>query len=633
MKVFWRCRTAAIAASLVALTALGGCDGCGGDSPTIPESPEARLEAIASTLPSETGILAAVGDLDEFQRQGDHLQSAADEIAPTSGLVGRTLKSQIGINPLELDALTSSGLAEDGAAALALFDAHPVALAYVDDRQAFEKNLSKRVEDQLGLKGSPETSKSGDLRVKTLQKKGLGQVSWAYDGKLVTVVFPAVLTASDATPRTVTRTLTAIHDTEPEESFTQNADFRSFRKATSAHSAFAFLSTEWYFSDQTMRRLGAPDPSRQNAVYAALRDQLEGLGLVGEAETGRLRARLRIGLADAAAKRFRRVDQTDDHVDWSRLATDQTLFALRSSENFSEGWSYFMENAPKPYRLVARRLLDLPAPFDDFDLEKRVLDQLTGQAGLFFYGIGPNLALGRAAGSPGEALGQMGVVAGAQFDSAEALRKAAEAWAATDDEYVHLRPLEHPDGGSETSIRVLECERPDDSTEASKGSGEASSASKGTASDSDEASDELPPGVAACLDLPLRLYLHEDLLVVASTALSESSMHGYLTESRQDSKPLSNAEGLDLGGDVASRKGISGLYLNFERAESHLGDKLPPLPALRSALDALQELLVSFGGSDSAVQISATMDLKGQGDQKGRGTSDTQQRSEDAGDE
>ena len=588
--------TLAAVVSVAFLVTTIGCEK--GEKGAVPSSAEKRLQQTTQTLPADTSFAYVMSDLANFRKSAKEskktlsrlfpIEDALEEVKETEA--GSKLFGDEGVKIFKKEFWKKSGIAPDSAFTLAMVDYNTVALTYVADKKKFEKDLLSDLETD----GDPSSEKIAGKDANVVKTKK-GKVYWNYRGKLATVVFPEGDEAAqgDAETPPTKATLEKLLKTKKKDSLFKSSGFTNFRNAAGEQASLLYAQLTPHLKRGILE---GGDEEINKKLAKSVEESLDGFGFVLETEKNRIKGRMWVGLTETGKKNFEKLFKSPVKADWSKFATEKTLVALRSAGNWKGMWDSLTSSMPEKEVKQMEQGLAMAKKSSGIDIEKDVLANLTGQAGILVYGIGGK-ATPELMGNPMAALGKLEAMYMMKFGDADALGKVTEKVAGMSEEYFTLRNLQPEGGDAVKSIQVLEITPP----------------KRGMIG-------MMMGGMQGSDEAPVRFYVHEDTLALATTSIPEKSIQSLLTGEGEGSKSLADSSDLDLGAKFANSKDMSGLYVNFNRFRDIFGDMVSKLPmaSLKNSVDTLEEGLLSQEGQENGVFVDVTIDLlpEGKGGEK-----------------
>lgn len=541
----------------------GGCGGCG-DSSKIPSKPIDRVKDVASKLPKNTEAVLFLADLKETRAGLNNMKARMPDGAVIES-VQKQFQANFGIDLLDRESWAKAGIAPDSSMGIAIHRSRVIALTYVENRQQFEKTMTEKAKNAFQIKAVTKNEKVGGHTMKVLSDDPAKQVAWMYQGKMALVVMPATSADGALEKGTASLVLSEIAGTEKAASLASTEGFKAFLgEVASEYPATLFLNPTAYVASPEFQKRAEEDPtlaagakwSNENLEYGAL-------GFSASKEQVELRGLL--GMQPELAKAALEASKAATDVDWSGFATDNLMIGIRFAIDWSKAWKIFTANLPDDERRSMLRNLKQAGQSVNLDLEQDVLQKLTGNAAIFFYGIGGGLS---AATNPAALLDKAGLMIAIQFDSAEAVQNLSSKMMSRLAMMASLRPLQ-VDGETIESWKVIEF----------------------TGS-----------------QVPGRIFLHKDMVMFATTAFSEKSVFEYATNKRSETR-LKDTEALDRGQKFAYDDNFTGIYFNAERARDNLGGLLMMVPEAQ-ILNEIEEASLQLGVNKVGGFASLLIDLE-----------------------
>jgi len=591
----------------------------------IPDASEKRLEAAVQSLPPDTQMALVFSDLQKFRKATTSTRATVDRLTSTerilsaqtdSGFAAQFMGDASFGDLLEKKFWKDRGIAPNSSFALSAVDYNQVVHTYVEDKKAFEEALT-------GGDSSAETTQVAGSDAKKLDRDGR-PVVWSYDGKLVTLVYPAEqMTTEETEPAAPTATLEKVLEVggqEDAKSLHETSGFQKYREAAGDRPSIVYLNLEPILERQDLQ-----GRSERYKNYAkAIRNSVDGGGLVVEtSDRERITSRLWVGLTEQGQTYFEDTFKTSVPADFTKYATDNTLLGLRLDLDWSSIWSTAEDNMAKAQKNLVEEQFATAREMADLDIREQVIKNLDGQAGLFLYGIGGK-ASSKLLANPLRALPKLEALFVMKFGDADTLSTIAEAVAGLDEERLDLGALEVGDEKVE-AVRVLEATIPP---------GALGGITAGASDSKDAGSNEDDPEPRSA---PVRAYIHEDTLMLATNAIPKTRIRKMFTGEGDGPAPLTASEKLDLGGTFAETERLSGLYVNFDRLEDIFGELLQSglLPAsVTEPIGTLQEGMLSTAPSETGIFVDLRVDLDSDGGSAGEaGGGETSEESPSSGDE
>jgi hypothetical protein len=447
-----------------------------------------------------------------------------------------------------------------------------VFMTYVENRQQFEQVLAEKAKAAFQIQSVTKTEDVGGFKMKVLSDNPGMQIAWLYDGKIAKVVMPATSTEGALNDGSASLVLADIAGTKKETSLASSQGFKAFQKDLAGpFTVSLFVNSDAYIDSPENKKLAQEDPNMEvistwakaNMNYAGLGAKLSGDTLDVRANMG-LKAEKNKVFTDAVASSFK--------FDWSGYATENVLLGIRLGFDWQKVWNIFLDGMPEEERRSALRELKMAGEGVNLDMEADVLNQLTGNVGVFFYGLGGG-AKGLMGGNTAAILQNAGLMAVIQMKSPEAVTNLANKVMSPLAALATLRPVTVDDVTVE-GWQVIEFNQPDS---------------------------------------PGRIFLNGDRIILSSMAFSEKSVVQYGTDKR-DEKRLKDVATLDKGAEFGAPEAFTGLYFNSIRARNNLGGFLMLVPEAQ-LLNFIQEASLKFGvdGAGAFTQLKVDLEPKAEG--------------------
>ncbi len=563
-----RGRLLAVSMALFVLAAFGCDGGCGCNGPGgMPGSADGRSQDMASHLPADTEVAFVVGDLAKMRDSLATTRDTFGDTLPMADLVEEQAKDELGIDLFDAQSFKDTGIVADGAMTITVAGKHPVLLTYVDDQQKFEKAFSDQFKKSFDIEGMPKGETVGDQQLKVLGEEPAQTAAWAYDGKLAIIGFPPSdeIETDEDDDRDVKQVVADLAGQQEKGSLASIDGYKKFNNALATDQSMAvFINTDAALTDERMNQLKGQANPTAGATAEWIDENVTAMGFGLHAEKNTIKLRTWASLPEDVAKRAQEIMTPTKDAPMGNFSTENTMMALRMSVDMPKLWAFYKETAPPAQRDQIVNQLEQGTKAANLDLEKDIINQLSGNLAIYFYGVDKQMIeaaggqLMAAFGNPVQALALMVPL---QFKTPEAREKFSAALA--------------PMGFSKSSV---------------KGDVEALKMNV-----------ERPVG---------SFYLKDDLFVWASEVFSDDSVADYINDKR-DEKKLSDIDDLNLGADLATNKKYNGLYLNFVRAKNHLGELLSqslPQPAM-SFIDKLEEASLTTEVNENGAFLDLSIDL------------------------
>jgi hypothetical protein len=564
----------ALAAALTFGTLMTGCK----DEGEMPDSAEERVEQMGNRLPADTELATVVGDLAKMRDSINTAKNKLGDSVPMTALFEEQAKNELGVDITDPESWKKSGIAPDGGLTLAVVNDRPVFMTYVKDKKKFEKHFSDQIKKSYDIEGMPK-SEGGDTKIKIMGKEDGDQVAWTYFGELAIVSFPPA-DNFDGEPGPIVDTVKAVATTKEENALAQTQGYKDFTKALAKDNALAvYVNTGKFLDEDRMKDIESNTDELGVASAEWIKENVDGAGLGMNVDGNKATVRAWFGFNEATTKSLKAVNTPTSAAPFESLATQNTLAGLRMSVNWDEFWKLYMDAMPEDERKQFEKQIAQAGQMagDNLDIQKDVIDQMSGNIGVFFYGanIG-ELMKSRARGMAGT-IPHLGLIATVEFKSDKALDKIVKGLVESSKGAVERRPLKLESGEAADGIEVL--------------------------------------AVKNMKETPGQLYMQGSKLAFATSALSEQSMYEYMTGKREEGN-LADADKLDLGENFAGEEKYNGLYVNVVRAKNHLmgqKDKNPMIAQMikpaETFLNTVEEMSLTSEVTDMGGFMTLTVDM------------------------
>ena len=561
----------ALLLSLVATGAVvgceGGCSGCGSSEEAIPATAEARVSDLAAHLPKGTEVVVFAADLPELREALQTLKTRLGDLGLADTLQ-QQVENELGIDLLDPKSWEQAGIAPNAGLALAYWRDRVIVLTYVEDRQRFEGLLADRTKKAFGIEAVVKNRTEGGSEMKILSEDPARQIAWTYDGKLVMVSMPATSVDGALEKGSATVVLADVAGTKEPASLASKPEFEAFRKALIGEFPLAvYVNTQAYLERPEVQAELKADP-RVAAGLTWTKANVDFVGAGLDAEGDQVVLKGYMGTKPAVTKAFEAVVGGPEDSALARFATENTLLGLRFNVDWDRAWALSLASMPEDQRRALQRDLKQLSDGLGLDVEAELLSKLTGDAGLYFYGIAGSPLQLMNLSSYAEAARKAGVIVAVELESAEAAANLVEKLRPLIEARAEIRPL-MVEGAPVEGYTVI-----------------------------DLAKTMMPIG---------RIYIRGPVVAFATSAFGESSIREYFEAKRPEAN-LAEVEGLDLGADFAAGETFNGLYFNSARARENLGAALGMLGA-DQALESIQEAALKLGVGDFGPHATLVIDL------------------------
>ena len=560
-----RRRLAWLAAALLLLPALldcgeGGC-GCGGaaERAQIPATPAERLAAFSARLPAQTDLAFFLVDMDGVRGSLSSLTKTFEGSLPLD-VYRQEVKQVVGIDLLDKATYAGAGIHPDGGIAVGYYRGSPVVLLFVEDRARFKEGAVANLKRHYRIEAADEAV--ADLPG-AYSVKGPGvEFAWLHlPGGMTAIVGPPV--GAEATPgRDCVVALKEVAALTEAASLGKVEGFDGFRAEVGEKwPASIYLNTPRLLSIYQ-----SVDPSLkvyQKEIIDTVGEQVRWAGAGGRADGARAEGILFLGVSAETLKKFEGIDKPPKPSPRFKVMINDKAFAfVRTSVNAAQFWREYYGLMPERQKAYFKKVVGNLKSTTSIDVEKDLIDNLTGNIGLAIYGVDPLMLMARRAT---ERMTVVTLAAHVQVKDPAAIAALLDKLA------------------TELGGAVLKRQVPGGLT----------------AWGFDPNSSTAPP---------FTLYLKDDVLTVASSRLGDERMSAAMLGSgpklfERVSGPATKAL---LEGEAST-----GLYINVPRVRDQVG--LLAGRMLNKMLAAPQELVVSLAMSPRGLVVSGEMTFVGAG--------------------
>ncbi|MFW5966536.1 MAG: DUF3352 domain-containing protein [Persicimonas sp.] len=565
----------ALAFGLVAVACDGGC----GDK--MPSKPGERVEDMSSHLPSDAQMSVVISDLERMRASLESARDTIGDTLPMADLAEEQAETELGIDLFDEESWKDSGIAPDGAMTITALGEYPVMLTYVKDQQKFEKHLSEQLQDRFDTDAATKTETIDGTKVKYLgDEEGDQTAAWALDGQLAIVALPAVEEAEEVNDEEVAENekevVAELISLEKDDSLASHGSLENFNSGLAEEHAIAvFLNNTELLTDERVEQFQQDAPTGLGPVLDWTQQNVRASGFGLDVDGNAVSLRGWSDVPKEVRERLESVLKAPAKADMEGYATENTLAALRASVDMSELWKLYKETAPEEDQAQVEQLLGAQFAQTDLDFEEDVIGKMTGNLGLYLYGLSPS-AIQKGPQVMEDLMMQpmksVALILPLQFEDAESRDAVIEA----------LQELDQT--GAEFERETVEGD-----VEVIKN--KAGDGSQG------------------------QFYVADDMLVFASGVFDEESVYEYIAGEREEPN-LTEVDELDLGAELAEGDDYDGLYLNFVRARNHLGEVLTnTAPQALTILEKFEEAAVTTGVESDGAHVDLRVDLTpGEGD-------------------
>ncbi len=558
---------------LVLFTWTAACDGgCGSKEGKIPATAEGRVLDLAEQLPAKLEAGIFITDLKATRDAANELKDRLPQGQIVEGFQ-KQFQASFGIDLLDRESWARAGVAPDSTALVGSYRSRVVFMTYVENRQQFEKVLAEKAKAAFQIQSVTKNEDVGGFKMKVLSDNPGMQIAWLYEGKVAKVVMPATSAEGALNDGTASLVLADIAGTKKETSLASTAGFKGFQKdLASKYTVAVYLNAPAYMDQPEVKKSTQEDPNLE-AASAWAKANLDYAGFGAKLDKDTLEIRANAGLKPETAKEFAAAAVSSAKLDWSGYSTENVLLAIRFGFDWQKVWDIFLKSMPEDERRSTLRNLKGAGEGVNLDIEADVLTQLTGNVGVFFYGLSGG-AKNLMGGNPEAILKSAGLLGVIQLKSPEAVTNIVNKVMSPLAALATLRPVAVDDKPVE-GWQVIEFNQP---------------------------------------DAPGRIFINGDRIILSTLAFSEKSVLQYAQDKR-DEKRLKDVALLDKGAGFGATEGFTGLYFNSIRARENLGGLLMMVPEAQ-ILNFVQESSLQFGMDGSGGFAKLLVDLEPKTDSK-----------------
>lgn len=544
---------------------LSACDGCKSKEEKIPETPEARITAIASTLPQNAEAAMFMGDLKGTREALNLVKNKLPDTTVVDGYA-KQFQSQFGIDPLDRESWVQAGIAPDSSVMVGAYRSRVLFFTYVENKQQFERILTEKAKNAFQIQAVTKNQSIGGHQMKVLSDDPGLQIAWLYKGKLAMVVLPATSTEGALNDGSASLILAELASVKEEESLAKTTAFKGYHdRFASSHPLSAFVNPSVYADDPEVLKAAEEDPNAKAGIAWAKENLIwAGLGLKASDKAVELDGGL--GLKPELAEAAKAAAKAGAKIDWTGFATENVLLGLRVAVDWPKLWQTAQASMPDDQRRAMLRDLKEAGNGINLDIEEDLIKRLTGNVGLFFYGIGSTS--GMAGMNPEALIRSAGIMVVIQMESEEAVNNAITKVMSPLAMMATLRSAVVNDEPVE-GWRVLEFKTQ---------------------------------------EIPGRLFINKDKIILASHAFAEKSVIEYGNNQRDEAR-LKDSSKFDKGKAFGADEPFNGLYLNGTRARNNLGGLLMLFKPAQ-ILNSIEEASLNFGVDDKGGFMKFVVDLE-----------------------
>jgi hypothetical protein len=550
---------ATLALSLAAMTLVA----CGDNKNKIPSSPEGRIDAIAARLPAASEASLYLADYSAFKESSKQLEDTLGPAAADFKSGQEELKTKFGIDLSNPESLKeAAGISPKGGLGIGLSDNRATLMVFVEDQAKFDEWMKTKIAKEIEIEGEPTSEKVGEAEVKILGSDAKKQIAWTHYGKLAIVASPQLEEGAGG-EASIAKYVAGLTTTEKANSTADSAAFKQFKAEFGGKymlAGFANLESikkSSFYAKAKKDMENEPGGKESLAQFEKYGRSL-GFGTTSEGRNSKIK--LFVGGTDELNTIYKGIGSDIADNPFVGFATEKTIAALRISVNFTAAWAAFKKLAPKEQVAEIDAALKQGGQASGLDIEKDVLGQLTGNIGVFFYGV--DLAGAMAAmENPAKGASAVEIALGVQFKSAEALKKL------TDTLIAKVGPM---------------LSGPFADVEGVKGAQSVS----------------LPENAG-------HIVTYEGTIAISTSAIPAKRLAQLLANTAEDKKITTT-----LGKPLATKKPFGGLFVSASSLAKALGPMATANPEAKKFFDTVDEIALSFEGSDNGVSTVVEFQIK-----------------------
>ncbi len=402
---------------MFALMSFTGCDKKG--TASIPKDADSRISTMAAKLPAGTEAALFVGDVAKMRTSLNDINTLSDAI-PELGATQKQVEAEIGFDPLDANSWKQAGIPDNSALSVSFVNNRTVIMVFVEDRQKFDTMLSEKLKKAMDSTEAPKAQDVGGKQVKVMGKDK-EQIAWLHDGKLAiiaTSVLDEKFTYGDTSG--AADFVAKLPATKEAESALKTPQFAQYTKGiTSDYSVGAFANIQAILKNEALRKEieQNQDPSTKE-IYDRLEKeaQIAGLGLHQDGQSFKITALY--GADEATNKELAALGKPTAKSPFTPFASESMLLGVRTSLNTEKLWAYYMKNLPEEQKAQIVKGLQDAGKQAQIDIEKDIINNLTGNVGIFLYGLNAGAMMG-AMNNPQKAAQSLNLAVGVQFKDAK----------------------------------------------------------------------------------------------------------------------------------------------------------------------------------------------------------------------
>ncbi len=394
-----RRRLAWLAAVWLAAAALvdcsGGC-GCGQsqEGTVVPATPAERLTVFSQRLPAQTDLALFFVDMDAVRQSGDVLSKKFSGSLPLDAY-RQEVRQVTGVDVLDKASYEKAGLHPDGGFAVGYHRDAAVALFYVTDKAAFEKGLLTNLKRYYRMKDVQAKPLEGSKTAFVVEDKGVS-FGYAHLGSGLTVMVGQAA-VSGAKARDVSAILKDAMAVEEASSLSKAAGFEGFK----AQVGDGWPASVYMNTPKLLSLYQGFDPSLktyQKEVMDAVGEQIGWVGFGWKADGKQATGKAFFGVQPETLERFKGLEKPSKGAPrFKHLVMDKAYAFLRVSLNAEIFWREYFKLMPERQQRYFKKIVGNLKSSTQIDVEKDLINNLTGHGAVAVYGVNPLMYMARRA--------------------------------------------------------------------------------------------------------------------------------------------------------------------------------------------------------------------------------------------
>lgn len=380
----------------------------------IPSSPAARVVDLAEHLPATTEGAVFVGDLKAMRETLTTIKAEIGPLVPQLEGYQKEISNELGLDVLDAATYAQAGIADAGTG-VAYINGQVALFVYVQDPVKFDTFFAERAKKVTGATAEPKTETVNELQVKVVGELPK-QVAWVHAGKLVIIGSKTANAAADGPG--VAQLVAGLAKTDKTQSLATTAAFKDFNKALPGDKyAMTVMGNPKALAETKEFKELEAETSKDASAQESLSWYKKNTASIGAGlakENRELKLSLFYGASDELKGKLKELTGDVPKSPWSNFATKQTVLGLRTAFNFAKAYSLIKETMPEKDRTEFQQEMAKGGEKFGVNLEQDILNNLTGNFGVFFYGLNMGKAM-TAGQNPDAMMSAVNLVAGAQF--------------------------------------------------------------------------------------------------------------------------------------------------------------------------------------------------------------------------